>query len=681
MKNFLHHLNPQQLAAVMLPAQSALILAGAGSGKTCVLTTRIAWLIIIKKISPNNILAVTFTNKAAKEILERLSIMISPISIKNIWIGTFHSLCNRLLRIHYRDVALPQNFQILDKQDQLFAIKRLFKLLNINNEKYSPHSLLCFINKIKEQGLYTEDIHTHNNYDHEFIEFYKKYDEQCQREGVVDFIELLLRVNNLLLKNVHLQIYYQMRFRHILVDEFQDTNNIQYEWLKLISGLGHVNCSAIFAVGDDDQSIYAFRGANINNITAFKKDFQVCNLIKLEQNYRSYGYILDAANVLIANNNKRVGKNLHTNAGYGEQICVFEFNSDLQEAQWIAKQVKNLTKQGFLGREIAILYRSNIQSRVIEHALFASTIAYRVCGGHRFFDHLEIKYTIAYLQLIDNPHNNSAFLRVVNFPARGIGVKALEYLENIAKIYNCSLYNAVSYIYGKVGLLFQAFIKLIENIRANISSLSLPEIIEFVLDISGLNIYYQSKTEHIHRVANLMQLIKVATMFVLEELNIPTFLNSQDVYSNSITKPLIINNTNMISTDTTILRPVKSDLSAFLSYVSLETSDNHKTEINHKNNILQLMTVHAAKGLEFDIVFITGLEEGLFPYNNKIKKNVDDDIEEERRLMYVAITRARKRLYMTFSRMRMLYGRTHYNIRSRFLDELPDKSVKLFFLK
>lgn len=675
MQNFLSSLNKQQQAAVTLPIQSALVLAGAGSGKTRVLTTRIAWLIEIKKISPYNILAVTFTNKAAKEILERLSIMIPTSSIKGIWIGTFHGLCNRLLRIHYRDVALPQNFQILDIQDQLLAIKHLLKLLNINDEKYPPRSLMYFINKIKEQGLRAKNIYTNSDYNQEFIKLYEKYDQQCQRDGVVDFVELLLRTYDLLSCDVHLQTYYQTRFRHILVDEFQDTNNLQYKWLKLLAGQGKMNCNTIFAVGDDDQSIYAFRGANINNLTIFKKDFQIKNLIKLEQNYRSYGYILNAANVLIANNSKRIGKNLHTNAGYGEQICIFEFYNDLQEAQWIVRQIKNLMKKGVSGNEIAILYRSNAQSRIIENALFAAAIKYRIYGGgHRFFERAEIKYAIAYLQLIDNPHNNSAFLRVVNFPTRGIGIKTLEYLQNIARIHNCSLYIAVSYMSNKNHSSLITFMKLIENTRTQILDLTLEKIVQLVLDISGLNMHYQNKKEF-DRIVNLTQLVDIATWFISKELDTSIFFEQNNIQS-SITTILTADNINTVNNNT-LLASVKSCLSAFLSHISLVADDD--TQLNHKKNILQLMTVHSAKGLEFDVVFITGLEEGLFPYINQTKQN--NDIEEERRLMYVAITRARKQLYLTFSQARILHGQMCYNIRSRFLNELPHKSVKWLSLK
>ncbi len=415
MQNLLHNLNAEQYAAVTLPAQHALILAGAGSGKTRVLTTRIAWLIQTQQVSPAGILAVTFTNKAAKEMLTRLSAML-PINTRGMWIGTFHGLCNRLLRTHYRDAALPQTFQILDSQDQLSVIKRLLKANNIDDEKFPPKTVMYFINNAKDQGLRATDVEAYDAHERKMVELYQLYDDQCQREGVVDFAELLLRTYELLSRNQPLREHYQARFRHILVDEFQDTNNLQYNWLKLLAGHGSRAGGALFAVGDDDQSIYAFRGANVGNMSAFEHEFQVQNLIKLEQNYRSHGHILDSANVLIANNSKRLGKNLRTDAGHGEQVRVYEASSDLQEAQWIIEEAKSLIADGASRSEIAILYRSNAQSRVIEHALFSAGMPYHVYGGQRYFQRAEVKHAIAYLQLMDNPHNDSAFLRVVNSP-------------------------------------------------------------------------------------------------------------------------------------------------------------------------------------------------------------------------------------------------------------------------
>jgi DNA helicase-2/ATP-dependent DNA helicase PcrA len=671
MQNLLHNLNAEQLAAVTLPAQSALILAGAGSGKTRVLTTRIAWLIQTGQVSPSGILAVTFTNKAAKEMTARLSAMM-PINTRGMWIGTFHGLCNRLLRAHHRDAALPQTFQILDSQDQLSAIKRLLKQMNVDDEKYPPRNLMYFINGAKDQGLRAKDVEAHDDYNRKFVELYDLYDQQCQREGVVDFAELLLRTYELLSRNQPLREHYQRRFRHVLVDEFQDTNDLQYKWLKIMSGQGQVDSGAVFAVGDDDQSIYAFRGANVGNMTSFEREFRVQNMIKLEQNYRSHGHILDAANILIANNSKRLGKNLRTDAGHGEQVRVFESSSDLQEAQWIIEQVKNLIAEGWARSEIALLYRSNAQSRVLEHALFSSAIPYRVYGGQRFFERAEVKHAIAYLQLMDNLNNDSAFLRVVNFPTRGIGAKALEQLQDAARQYNCSLYAAVPYVAGKAGSTLNGFIKLIEAARFETQNLPLQEMVQVVLDSSGLLTHYRNEKEGADRIENLEQIVSAATLFVSEEgygLDAPAFLGpqAQAIAGTSITTADGIEIIDADAALTTIMSP----LSAFLSHASLEAGDN---QAQAGQDALQLMTVHSAKGLEFDAVFITGLEEGLFPHENSAKE--EGGVEEERRLMYVAITRARKRLFMSFSQTRMLHGQTRYNMRSRFFDELPDESIK-----
>jgi len=667
MQNLLHNLNPEQLAAVTLPAQPALILAGAGSGKTRVLTTRIAWLIQTMQISPAGVLAVTFTNKAAKEMLARLSAML-PINTRGMWIGTFHGLCNRLLRAHHRDAALPQTFQILDMADQLSAIKRLMKRLNVDDEKYPPKQLQYFINSAKDQGLRSDAVEAYDDFTRKFVELYAAYDEQCQREGVVDFAELLLRSYELLSRHQPLREHYRARFKHILVDEFQDTNDLQYQWLKLIAG----EHNAVFAVGDDDQSIYAFRGANVGNMAAFEREFNVQNLIKLEQNYRSHGHILDSANQLIAHNTNRLGKNLRTDAGHGEQIRVYEASSDLQEAQWLIEEMKSLINEGWLRSEIAVLYRSNAQSRVIEHALFTAALPYRVYGGQRFFERAEVKHAIAYLQLIDNPHNDSAFLRVVNFPTRGIGARSIEQLQDAARQYGVSLYSAVPYVAGKAGSSLGSFVKLIESMRFETQQLPLPEMVQVMLEKSTLILHYQGEKEGADRIENLEQLIAAATVFVSEEgfgLDAPALLGPQ---AQAAQNPVLTmgDGTEIIDADAP-LATVMSPLSAFLSHASLEAGDN---QAQAGQDAIQLMTVHSAKGLEFDAVFITGLEEGLFPHENS--EQADDGVEEERRLMYVAITRARKRLYMSFAQTRMLHGQTRYNMKSRFFDELPEDSLK-----
>lgn len=671
MQNLLRNLNPEQLAAVTLPAQSALILAGAGSGKTRVLTTRIAWLIQTGQVSPAGILAVTFTNKAAKEMTARLSVML-PINTRGMWIGTFHGLCNRFLRAHYKDAGLPQTFQILDSQDQLSAIKRLLKANNIDDEKYPPRNLMYFINSAKDQGLRAKDVEAYDDFNRKFVELYDLYDTQCQREGVVDFAELLLRTYELLSRNQPLREHYQARFRHILVDEFQDTNDLQYKWLKLMSGQGRTGAGAVFAVGDDDQSIYAFRGANVGNMIAFEREFNVQNLIKLEQNYRSHANILDSANALIAHNSKRLGKDLRTDAGHGEPVRIYEASSDLQEAQWIIEEAKSLIADGAARSEIAVLYRSNAQSRVIEHALFSAGIPYKVYGGQRYFERAEVKHAIAYLQLMDNPHNDSAFLRVVNFPARGIGARSLEQLQDAARQYGISLYAAVPYVAGKAGSSLAGFVKLVEGVRFETQHLPLPEMVGIVLETSGLILHYRNEKEGADRVENLEQLINAATLFVSEEgfgHDAPALLGpkSQAVAGAGIT---IADGVEVLDADAP-LATVMSPLSAFLSHASLEAGDN---QAQAGQDAMQLMTVHSAKGLEFDAVFITGLEEGLFPHENSAKE--EGGVEEERRLMYVAITRARKRLYISFSQTRMLHGQTRYNMKSRFFEELPEHALK-----
>ncbi len=667
MDKILENLNPEQLAAVTLPSQSALILAGAGSGKTRVLTTRIAWLLKTGQVSTAGIVAVTFTNKAAREMMSRLSALV-PVNTNSLWVGTFHGLCNRLLRLHYRDAALPQSFNILDVQDQLSTIKRLLKTNNIDDEKFPPRNLMYFINSAKERGLRASDVDGQDDYERKMAELYGMYEEQCQREGVVDFAELLLRSCELLERNQVLREHYQARFRHILVDEFQDTNDLQYKWLKLLAG----GNTAIFAVGDDDQSIYAFRGANVGNMLSFRHDFNVDNLIRLEQNYRSYRNILDAANALIAHNTHRLGKNLRTDAGEGEPIRVCESPSDLGEVQWILDEVGHLINDGIPRREIAVLYRSNAQSRVIEHGLFSAGIPYRVYGGLRFFERAEIKDAIAYLQLIDNPDNNAAFLRVVNVPSRRIGVRTIEQLQEMSRLHDVSLYAAVPYVSGKEGTVLASFVRIIQGIRSEVKNMDLPALIQTVLDKSSLLMYYQAKKDGADRIENLGQLVSAAAQFLSEEgfpPNAPALLVEQGHVQENADNPLLTVD-RVIEADIP-LAMIMSPLAAFLTHASLEAGDNQAEE---GQDALQLMTVHSAKGLEFDAVFITGLEEGLFPHENSTREN--GGVEEERRLMYVAITRARKRLYLSYAQTRMLHGHMRCNVSSRFLSELSDANLK-----
>ena len=675
--NLLQNLNEQQLAAVTLPNQSALILAGAGSGKTRVLTTRIAWLIQTGQVSPQGVLAVTFTNKAAKEMLTRLSAML-PINTRGMWIGTFHGLCNRMLRAHHRDAALPQTFQILDSQDQLAAIKRLLKTLNVDDEKFPSRNIQHFINHHKEQAQRAAEVEAWDDYNRRCVDIYAAYDEQCQREGVVDFAELLLRSYELLQRNQLLREHYQHRFRHILIDEFQDTNVLQYRWIGLLAGGPESGASAVFAVGDDDQSIYAFRGANVGNMAAFEREYRVRNLIKLEQNYRSHGHILGCANALIANNAKRLGKNLWTDAGDGEPVRVHEAVTDGEESQWLVEELRGLVADGHTLDDIAVLYRSNAQSRVLEHALFSAGMPYRVYGGLRFFERAEIKHALAYLRLLENPDDDGALLRVVNFPARGIGARTIEALQDAARAAGSSLFAAVGTMSGAAATKLAAFGGLVERLRDETSRLPLTELVEHVIARSGLAAHYETEKEGQERIENLRELVNAAAAF-LAEAGVGQDVPARAGVSRAdapVSGEGRAGGGAAGAADVEVLAPGVTvarltPLAAFLGHASLEAGENQAGE---GSDAVQLMTVHSAKGLEFDAVFITGLEEGLFPHENAATE--PEGLEEERRLMYVAITRARQRLYLSFSQTRMLHGQTRYNMRSRFFDELPPGSLK-----
>ena len=639
--SFLSGLNAPQLEAVTLPHASALILAGAGSGKTRVLTTRIAWLIQTAQVSPTGLLAVTFTNKAAREMLTRLSAML-PINTRGMWVGTFHGLCNRMLRMHHREAGLPQLFQILDSQDQLALVKRVMKAANADTERFPPRQVAWYINRHKEEGRRPHQVEEHDAHERRMRELYALYDEQCQREGAVDFAELLLRSHELLSKNEVLRDHYRSRFQHILVDEFQDTNRLQYDWLRLLAGRDN----AVFAVGDDDQSIYAFRGATVANMQELQKDFAIERVIKLEQNYRSHGHILDAANALISNNRNRLGKNLWTAEGKGEPLRLFEAETDFEEAAFIVDEVKSLQSAGVRLSQIALLYRSNAQSRVLEHALFNAGVAYRVYGGLRFFERQEIKHALAYLRLLAADDDDGALLRIINFPGRGIGARSVEQLQDLAASRGLSLWAAAR---EKAAITpgaadgtpppvlkgVPAFVALIASMRAACAELPLPEIIEHVIEHSGLKQHYKSERDGSDRLENLDELINAAAGFVADEYQ------------------------------------ADSSLSAFLAHAALEAGDN---QAQAGSDALQLMTVHSAKGLEFHSVFVSGLEEGLFPHENSLSEA--DGREEERRLMYVALTRAQRRLYLSFAQSRMLHGQTRYNIASSFLLELPAELMR-----
>ena len=688
----LQNLNPEQLAAVTLPATHALILAGAGSGKTRVLTTRIAWLLQTGQVSPGGILAVTFTNKAAKEMMLRLSSML-PVNVRGMWIGTFHGLCNRFLRAHYKLAALPSTFQILDTQDQLSSIKRLCKQFNIDDERFPPKQLMYFIAACKEDGQRAKDVAIRDDEMRKKVEIYALYEDQCQREGVVDFGELMLRSYELLRDNTPVREHYQRRFRHILIDEFQDTNKLQYAWIKMLAGQGADSAQganampggSVVAVGDDDQSIYAFRGARVGNMADFVREFDVTHQIKLERNYRSFGNILDSANTLIGHNTKRLGKNLRTEAGPGEPVRVHESPTDFAEAQWFVDEVKQLVASGTPRKEIALLYRSNAQSRVMETALVNGAVPYRVYGGLRFFERAEIKHALAYLRLLDSPNDDTSFMRVVNFPPRGIGARTIEQLQDISRASGCSLHDGVSAVAGKAGTNLGAFVAKLDVLREQTAGLTLREIIELVLQHSGLEEHYKLEKEGQDRLENLAELVNAAESFVSQEgfgrdaVALPVdehgavtraAMLSQSPASQGLDVSAPVDGIAEFLPDAETGETL-SPLVAFLTHAALEAGDN---QAKAGQDAVQLMTVHSSKGLEFDCVFITGLEDGIFPHENSL--NDSGGIEEERRLMYVAITRARQRLYLSYSQTRMLHGQTRYNLKSRFFEELPEASLK-----
>ena len=681
----LHNLNPEQRAAVTLPPEHALILAGAGSGKTRVLTTRIAYLLQTGQVSPGGIMAVTFTNKAAKEMMTRLSAML-PLNVRGMWIGTFHGLCNRFLRAHYKLANLPQAFQILDTQDQLSSIKRLYKQFGIDDERYPVKQTQWFIGGCKEDGLRPAQVEAQDPETRKKVEIYQLYEAQCQREGVVDFGELMLRSYELLRDNDPIREHYQRRFRHILIDEFQDTNKLQYAWIKMLAGTGaHSSVDGAFAptgcvlaVGDDDQSIYAFRGARVGNMADFVREFHVQHQIKLEENYRSGSNILDSANALISHNSKRLGKNLRTAQGPGEPVRVYEAPSDFLEANWMVDEMKQLVREDVQRKEIAVLYRSNAQSRVIETALFNAGMPYKVYGGLRFFERAEIKNALAYLRLLENPRDDTSFMRAVNFPPRGIGARSLEQLQDAARSLGCSLSDAVSSLGGKAGSNIGAFLAGIDVLREQTQGLSLRETIVATLDHSGLIAHYKADREGADRVENLEELVNAAESFVsIEGFGRDAVALPVDELGNALTQSPASQGLDMSQPMQDIPAPdadtgeTLSPLAAFLTHAALEAGDN---QAQAGQDAIQLMTVHASKGLEFDCVFITGMEEGLFPHENSMTDR--ESLEEERRLMYVAITRARSRLYLSHAQTRMLHGQTRYNMKSRFFDELPEEALK-----
>lgn len=634
----LDELNEAQRQAVSAPPGHLLVLAGAGSGKTRVLVHRIAWLIEVEKASPHSILAVTFTNKAAHEMRGRIESMFD-FSTHGMWVGTFHGLAHRLLRSHWKEANLSQSFQILDADDQQRLIKRVISSLNLNEDHWQPKQVQWFINAQKDEGLRPAQIQDHGDFHKKtMIRIYQAYEDACEKNGVIDFAELLLRAYELWKNNSDLHAHYQKRFPHILVDEFQDTNTIQYAWLRLLIGPEN----HLMIVGDDDQSIYGWRGAKIENIQRFQNDFPKTQIIRLEQNYRSTATILAAANALIENNNGRLGKNLWTDGNEGELISLYAAFNDLDEASFIVEQIQQMLRKDLKRDEIALLYRSNAQSRVLEEALIHAGIPYRIYGGLRFFERAEIKDALAYLRLIANHEDDAAFERIINTPTRGIGEQTLATVRAQARAYGQSLWQTATQLLVTQELsarainALAAFLRLIDSLTAKTNGLALFEQISDVLHASGLFTHYQKEKgeKGQARIENLEELVNAARQFEPDEtLNL-------------------------------------SPLAAFLSHVALEAGD-HQGDATQE--CVQLMTLHSAKGLEFPLVFLCGMEEGLFPHHLSIED--PNRLEEERRLCYVGMTRAMRKLYLTYAELRRLHGNENYHRPSRFLKEIPEKLI------
>ncbi len=638
----LENLNKPQRDAVSAPPSPILVLAGAGSGKTRVLVHRIAWLLQVEGVSPMSILAVTFTNKAASEMRGRIQELLQ-MPVGGLWVGTFHGLAHRLLRIHWREAALPQTFQILDSEDQLRMIKRILKALDLDETRWPPRQMASFINARKDEGSRSGHLDDRGDpVQMQLIRIYMMYEEQCQRNGLVDFAELLLRSLELLRDHHELQSHYRNRFRHILVDEFQDTNTLQYAWLRLIAG----NKNPIFAVGDDDQSIYGWRGAKIENIRHFTHDFPQCETIRLEQNYRSTGNILKAANALIDNNRGRLGKKLWTADGAGASIDLYAAFNELDEARYIAGRIQQWVDQGNRRDEVVVLYRSNAQSRVFETVFNEQRIPYRVYGGLRFFERAEIKDALAYLRLTSNHADDPSFERIVNHPTRGIGERTVDSLRQIARAESRSLWEVAveavtsGELTARAASALARFIALIERMAEEIISLPLHEQVDTVIDLSKLKNHYLSKEKGEvgqARVDNLNELISAAHGY------------------------LQVKQDEALEMD---------ELSAFLAYATLEAGEGQG---DAGEDCVQMMTLHSAKGLEFPLVFLAGLEEGLFPHQMSLDE--PGRLEEERRLCYVGITRAEQALVISYAEQRQLHGQTRFNRPSRFLDELPEELI------
>ncbi|MCX7111179.1 MAG: DNA helicase II [Proteobacteria bacterium] len=638
-------LNPAQRSAVTAPPTSMLVLAGAGSGKTRVLVHRIAWLMKVEQVYPSSILAVTFTNKASKEMRGRIEELLGrPFPIGGMWAGTFHGLAHRFLRRHAQDVGLSETFQIMDSDDQLRLVKRIVKELNMDDKRWSPRQIQWYINFQKDEGRRARHLpEASDPFERQMQRVYLMYEQQCDKFSLVDFAELLLRTYEFLDKNQEFRDHYRRRFRHVLVDEFQDTNSIQYSWLSLLTN----DRDNLFVVGDDDQSIYSWRGAKIENLFKFQKDNPNHQIVKLEQNYRSTGHILSAANALIANNEGRLGKNLWTEEGLGDQISVYSAFNEQDEAYFVVDRIRQWAQEGNKRTESAILYRSNAQSRQFEEKLIAMGISYRVYGGLRFFERQEIKDALAYLRLLSNRDDPISFERVINTPTRGIGARSLDAIRELARAEDCPLWIAAEALSRGGALparakgLLAIFLNLVDALSAEVRDKPLHEQVKIVVEKSGLiDFYKQEKSDKGEaRVENLEELVTAAKQF---ESEAPQQEEGENL----------------------------SLLDFFLAHAALESGESQGGD---SDDCVQLMTLHSAKGLEFDLVFVVGLEEGLFPSLQSLEEA--GRLEEERRLCYVGITRAKKKLYLTHAESRRLYGKETYPRESRFLREIPKEHI------
>ncbi|ARU95577.1 DNA helicase II [Tatumella citrea] len=638
--DLLNSLNDNQREAVAAPRSNLLVLAGAGSGKTRVLVHRIAWLLTVENCSPYSIMAVTFTNKAAAEMRHRIEQVLGTTQ-GGMWIGTFHGLAHRLLRAHPLDAGLPQDFQILDSEDQLRLLKRLIKALNLDDKQWPARQAMWYINGKKDEGLRPKHIESYGNpVEQTWLKIYQAYQEACDRAGLVDFAELLLRAHELWLNKPHILNHYRERFTNLLVDEFQDTNNIQYAWIRMLAG----DTGKVMIVGDDDQSIYGWRGAQVENIQRFLTDFTGAQTIRLEQNYRSTSNILKAANTLIANNQGRLGKELWTEDGDGEPISLYCAFNELDEARFVVGRIKHWHEQGGSLADCAILYRSNAQSRVLEEALLQSSLPYRIYGGMRFFERQEIKDALAYLRLISNRNDDAAFERVVNTPTRGIGDRTLDVVRQAARDRQLTLWQSSrellseKVLAGRAASALLRFIELIDSLSRETSDLPLHVQTDRVVKDSGLWMMYEQENgeKGQTRIENLEELVTATRQFSYQD-------EDQD------------------------LMP----LQAFLSHAALEAGEG---QADKWQDAAQLMTMHAAKGLEFSQVFIVGMEEGMFPSQMSLEEG--GRLEEERRLAYVGVTRAMQKLTLTYAESRRLYGKEVYHRPSRFIGEIPEECIE-----